>query len=260
MFTEARGTRLAGKVCIVTGGGSGIGRAICLAFGREGATVVAADRNAESAARAVGELEFLGAQGMAVQVDVSVADSVRGMVDVVVREHGRIDVLVNNAGFGFAATVVETEESDWDRLMSVNLKGVYLGCKYVVPVMTRQGGGSIVNTASAAGLVGVADRAAYCASKGGVIAMTRAMAIDHAGDGVRVNCVAPGTVESPYFDEIFAKSEDPAALRRFMEGRHLMRRLGSPDEVTGGVLYLASDESSFVTGSVLSVDGGMTAH
>ena len=259
MFAENRGTRLAGKVCIVTGGGSGIGRAICLLFGREGATVVAADKNAESAARTVGELEFLGAQGMAVQVDVSLAESVRGMVDVVVEQHGRIDVLVNNAGFGFAATVVETEEADWDRLMSVNLKGVYLGCKYVVPVMVRQGGGSIVNTASAAGLVGVPDRAAYCASKGGVIAMTRAMAIDHVDDGVRINCIAPGTVESPYFDEIFAASEDPAALRRLMEARHPMGRLGTPNEVAGGVLYLASDESSFVTGSVLSVDGGMTA-
>ena len=260
MFTEVRGSRLAGKVCIVTGGGSGIGRAICLLFGREGGTVVAADKNAESAARTVGELEFLDAQGMAVQVDVSLAESVRGMVDVVVQEHGRIDVLVNNAGFGFAATVVETEEADWDRLMSVNLKGVYLGCKYVVPVMVRQGGGAIVNTASAAGLVGVADRAAYCASKGGVIAMTRAMAIDHVGDGVRVNCIAPGTVESPYFDEIFAASDDPAALRRLMEARHPMGRLGTPDEVASGVLYLASDDSSFVTGSVLSVDGGMTAH
>ena len=260
MSTRVRGGRLDGKVCIVTGGGSGIGRAICLLFGQEGAEVVVADKNAESAGRTVAELECLGARGTALEVDVSLAESVRGMVDSVVERYGRIDVLVNNAGFGFAATVVETEEADWDRLMSVNLKGVYLGCKYVVPVMMRQGGGAIVNTASAAGLVGVADRAAYCASKGGVIAMTRAMAIDHVNDGVRINCIAPGTVESPYFDEIFAESEDPVALRRLMESRHLMRRLGTPDEVASGVLYLASDESSFVTGSALSVDGGMTAH
>ena len=260
MSTEGRGTRLAGKVCIVTGGGSGIGRAICLLFGQEGAEVIAADKNPESAAHTVSKLERLGGRGTSLEVDVSLAHSVSGMVDAVVERYGRIDVLVNNAGFGFAATVVETEEADWDRLMSVNLKGVYLGCKYAVPVMICQGGGSIVNTASAAGLVGVPGRAAYCASKGGVIAMTRAMAIDHVGDGVRINCIAPGTVDSPYFDEIFAASEDPAALRRLMEARHPMGRLGTTDEVARGVLYLASDDSSFVTGSVLSVDGGMTAH
>ena len=260
MSTEGRGTRLAGKVCVVTGGGSGIGRAICLLFGQEGAEVIAADKNPESAAHTVSKLERLGGRGTSLEVDVSLAHSVSGMVDAVVERYGRIDVLVNNAGFGFAATVVETEEADWDRLMSVNLKGVYLGCKYAVPVMICQGGGSIVNTASAAGLVGVPGRAAYCASKGGVIAMTRAMAIDHVGDGVRINCIAPGTVDSPYFDEIFAASEDPAALRRLMEARHPMGRLGTTDEVARGVLYLASDDSSFVTGSVLSVDGGMTAH
>ena len=252
--------RLDGKACLVTGGGSGIGRAVCLLFAREGAQVAAADMDVESAERTAAEIRGRGGSALAVEVDVSRAESVRRMVETTIENLGRIDVLVNNAGFGFAATVVQTEESDWDRLMSVNLKGVYLGCKYTVPVMARQGCGSIVNTASAAGLVGVPDRAAYCASKGGVIAMTRAMALDHVKDGIRVNCIAPGTVESPYFDEIFARTEDPAALRRQMEGRHPMGRLGTPEEVAQGILYLASDESSFVTGSVLSVDGGMTAH
>ncbi len=252
--------RLEGKVCVVTGGGSGIGRAVCLLFAQEGAAVVAADVNAESAERTAEAILSQDGRGTAMEVDVSQAESVRRMVESTVEELGRIDVLVNNAGFGFAATVVETEEADWDRLMSVNLKGVYLGCKYTVPVMIRQGGGSIVNTASAAGLVGVPDRAAYCASKGGVIAMTRAMALDHVGDGIRVNCIAPGSVESPYFDDIFARAEDPAALRRQMESRHPIGRLGAPAEIAQGILYLASDDSSFVTGSALSVDGGMTAH
>ncbi|GIX47303.1 MAG: short-chain dehydrogenase [Candidatus Tectimicrobiota bacterium] len=193
------------------------------------------------------------------QVDVSQAASVQRMVQETVAAYGRLDVLVNNAGYGFAATVEETEEADWDRLMAVNLKGVYLGCKYAIPVMRQQGGGVIINTASVVALVGIENRAAYCASKGGVAALTRAMAVDHVRDGIRVNCVAPGTIDSPYLAPIFAASSEPQRLREQLAQRQLMGRMGTPEEVAYAMLYLASDESSFTTGTMLVVDGGMTA-
>ncbi len=251
--------RLAGKVSVITGAGSGIGRAAALLFGREGARVVAADIVPPAAQETARMIRDAGGEATAVAVDVTRAASVQGMVAAALEAYGRLDVLVNNAGYGFAATVEETEEAAWDRLMAVNLKGVYLGCKYAIPAMRRQGGGVIVNTASTVALVGLERRAAYCASKGGVAALTRAMALDHVRDGIRVNCVAPGTIETPYFTDIFAKSPDPVALRRELEGRQAMGRLGRPDEVAHAMLYLACEESSFVTGSVLVVDGGWTA-
>ncbi len=251
--------RLAGKVSVITGAGSGIGRAAALLFAREGARVVAADIAPAAAQETARMIRDAGGEVTAVEVDVTRAASVQGMVAAALQATGRLDVLVNNAGYGFAATVEETEEEAWDRLMAVNLKGVYLGCKYTIPVMRRQGGGVIVNTASTVALVGIERRAAYCASKGGVAALTRAMALDHVRDGIRVNCVAPGTIETPYFTDVFAKSPDPAALRRELEGRQAMGRMGRPEEVAQAMLYLACEESSFVTGSVLVVDGGWTA-
>ena len=166
---------------------------------------------------------------------------------------------MNNAGYGITGSVVETDEADWDALIAVNLRGVYLGCKYVIPVMREQGGGVIVNTASVVAAVGIRDRAAYVASKGAVAALTRAMALDHVDDGIRVNAVAPGTIETAYFDRMFANSDDPDGLRRRLEARHPMNRLGTPMEVAYAMLYLASDESGFSTGSILTVDGGMSA-
>ena len=251
--------RLADKVCVITGAGSGIGQAAAVLFASEGARVVVADINTGSAEGTVAAIRGAAGTATAVEVDVSQAASVEQMFAMTRATYGRLDVLVNNAGYGKAATVEETEEAEWDRLMAVNLKGVYLGCKYAIPIMRGQEAGVIVNTASAVALVGVAKRAAYCASKGGVAALTRAMAVDHVGDGIRVNCVAPGTVETPYFSEIFAKSAEPAALRRDLEARHLMPRLARPEEIASAMLYLASDESSFVTGSTMVVDGGMTA-
>ena len=251
--------KLSGKVCVVTGAGSGIGKATARLFAQEGGRLTVADVDAERA-RATGEdIRRAGGEAREVAGDVSRPDDVQRMLAETLRAFGRVDVLVNNAGFGFAATVEDTSEEDWDRIMAVNVKGVFLGCKYAVPLMRKQGGGVIVNTASVVSVVGIRNRAAYCASKGAVASLTKAMAIDHAQDGIRVNCIAPGTIDSPYFDRMFAASPDPKKLRQELEGRHIMNRLGTPEEIAKGMLYLACDDSSYVTGSTLLVDGGMTA-
>ena len=182
------------------------------------------------------------------------------MIEAAIDRFGRLDVLVNNAGYGIPGTVVETEEDDWNALMAVNVTGVFLACKHAIPVMAGQGGGVIVNVASVVASVGITNRAAYCASKGAVAALTRAMAIDHVGDKIRVNAIAPGTIRSPYFDEILAKSPNPSEVLAGLENRQAMKRLGEPNEIASGILYLASDDSSFCTGTILTVDGGMTAY
>ncbi len=251
--------RLENKIVIITGGGSGIGRAVCDLFAAEGADLMIADKNAGAAEAAAGAARAAGRRAEATAVDVAESADVKRMIDDTVAAFGRIDVLVNNAGYGITGSVVETDEADWDALIAVNLRGVYLGCKYVIPVMRQQGGGVIVNTASVVAAIGIRDRAAYVASKGAVAALTRAMALDHVDDGVRINAVAPGTIETAYFDEMFASSDDPGGLRRSLEARHPMNRLGTPMEVAYAMLYLASDESGFSTGSVLTVDGGMSA-
>lgn len=251
--------RLAGKIAIITGAGSGIGHEAAKLFASEGATVVVADRDGNAAGRVANEIAGAGGIAEAVAVDVTREGEVRSLVEGVAAKHGRIDVLVNNAGYGFAGTVVNTTEEDWDALMAVNVKGVFLGCKYAIPVMERQGGGAIVNTASTVAMVGITDRAAYVASKGAVAALTRAMALDHVKANIRVNCVAPGTIESPYFSEIFANAENPVELRRGLEQRQAMERLGKPIEIARAILFLASDESSFCTGTTLVADGGWTA-
>lgn len=251
--------RLENKIVIITGGGSGIGRAVCDLFAAEGADLMIADKNADAAVAAATAARAVGRRAEAMTADVAESADVKRMIDDTVAAFGRIDVLVNNAGYGITGSVVETDEADWDALIAVNLRGVYLGCKYVIPVMRQQGGGAIVNTASVVAAVGIRDRAAYVASKGAVAALTRAMALDHVDDGIRINAVAPGTIETAYFDEMFAKSDDPGGLRRNLEARHPMNRLGTPMEVAYAMLYLASDESGFSTGSILTVDGGMSA-
>lgn len=246
--------RLKGKVSIITGGASGIGEATVRAFIKEGARVVIADKAADKAERLAKELA-----AEAITVDVSSSEQVKAMVDHAVARHGRLDVLVNNAGYGITGNVVETSESDWNALMAVNVNGVFLGCKHAIPMMARQGGGAIVNTASTTSRVGIKDRAAYVTSKGAVAAMTRAMALDHVHQNIRINAVAPGTIESPYFNEIFAKSPDAAALRASLEARQPMLRLGQPAEIAAAIVFLASDDASFCTGSTLFADGGWTA-
>ncbi|ASC63503.1 short-chain dehydrogenase [Achromobacter denitrificans] len=251
--------RLKGKIAVVTGAGSGIGEATARLMAREGAIVVLADRAAPAAEAVARDIAAQGGTAEAREVDVGDSAAMRQMIEAVAQRHGRLDVLVNNAGYGIAANVVDTAEDDWARLMRVNVDGVFHGCKYAIPIMRRQGGGAIVNTASAGALVGLRERAAYCASKGAVAALTRAMALDHATEGIRINCVAPGTIESPYFREIYARSADPEALRATLAARQPMNRLGSPEEVARAIVFLASDDASFATGSTLVLDGGLTA-
>ncbi|MGO4590278.1 SDR family oxidoreductase [Paenarthrobacter sp. 2TAF44] len=241
------------QTVIVTGAGSGIGRAAALRFAELGANVVIADKN-ETAAREVAD--EAGAKALAVTVDVSDSASVQSMIKTVVDNFGGIDVLCNNAGFGFPGNVLEIDEDNWDRLMSVNLKGVYLCSKYAIPELAKTGDGRIVNTSSYTANVGIRDRAAYVASKGGVSALTRAMALDHVDQGIRVNAVAPGTINSPYFDKMITESANPQKLVDELNGRSPMHRMGRPEEVAEAIVWLAAKESSFATGSVLTIDGG----
>lgn len=251
--------RLKDKVCIVTGGGSGIGRATALMFAREGARLAIADKRKDAAQAVNQECAKHGVTAIAIEMDVSKAADAHRMVDETMKAFGRLDVLVNNAGYGIAGSVVETEDQAWDDLMSVNVRGVFLCAKFAIPAMKANGGGVIVNTASVVAAVGIRNRAAYCASKGAVAALTRAIAMDHVGDGIRCNAVAPGTIDTPYFSEIMAKGPDAAAIRHGLEQRQLMGRLGTPEEIAAGILFLASDESRFATGSILTLDGGWTA-
>jgi meso-butanediol dehydrogenase/(S,S)-butanediol dehydrogenase/diacetyl reductase len=251
--------RLEGKACIVTGGGSGIGRGTCLLFADEGARVLVADKRKDAAEAVAQECAAKGTTALAVEVDVSKEADARRMVDEAVKAFGRLDVLVNNAGYGIAGTVVDTDEEAWEALMAVNVRGVFLCSKHAIPAMKANGGGNIINTASVVAAIGIRNRAAYCASKGAVAALTRAIAIDHVADGIRCNAVAPGTIDTPYFDEILRKSPVAADTRKALEARQLLGRLGTPEEIAAGILFLASDESRFATGSILTIDGGMTA-
>jgi NAD(P)-dependent dehydrogenase (short-subunit alcohol dehydrogenase family) len=248
--------RLKNKIAIITGGGSGIGHETAKLFAQEGAVVVVADKNGAAAERVAAQI---GARARSAEVDVSKAGEIKSLIEGTAQREGRLDILVNNAGYGITGSVVDTSEEDWDALMGVNVKGVFLGCKYAIPIMARQGGGAIINTASTTSRAGIPDRAAYVTSKGAVAAMTRAMALDHVRDNIRVNCVAPGTIESPYFEKIFAAAPDATALRRQLESRQPMMRLGQPREIATAILFLASDEASFCTGSTLFADGGWTA-
>jgi NAD(P)-dependent dehydrogenase (short-subunit alcohol dehydrogenase family) len=247
--------RLKDKACIVTGGGSGIGRATCRVFAREGARLVIADRN-RAAADAVAR-DCPGAR--VVTADVSSSTDVRRMVDDAVDAFGRLDVIVNNAGYGTYGTVLDIDEAEWDALMAVNVRGVFLCCKHAIAAMKPKGGGVIVNVASVVAAVGIRNRAAYVASKGAVAALTRAIALDHVGDGIRCNAIAPGTIDTPYYDDVKRRAPDPEAFRKGLEARQPLGRLGTAEEIADAILFLACDESRFATGTILTIDGGMTA-
>ena len=246
--------RLKDKVAIVTGAAAGIGRATVSAFLREGARVAAVDRDGAALAALPPD------QALATYaVDVRDEAAVAAMVHAAAERFGRIDVLVNNAGYGAFGTVVTTDEAAWDDVMAVNVKSVLFCSKHAIPVMAKGGGGAIVNTASNIAVVGIRDRAAYVAAKGAVAALTRAMALDHAAERIRVNSVAPGPIASRYYDEMLRKSPDPVAFMAALRARSPMGRLGTPEEIASLMVYLASDESAFATGAMFTVDGGMTA-
>lgn len=239
---------------IVTGAGSGIGRAISLQLAGEGYEVLATDLDLEAAERTAS----LSKRAIyPAQLDVSNEESVRTLISGI--DFSRGVQLVNNAGVGVAGSVEETSYLDWQRLLSVNAGGVFLMCQHAIPRMVANGGGAIVNIASIAGLVGLKRRAAYCASKAAVIGLTRAIAVDYAAAGVRCNAVAPGTVSSPWIEKIIADSPDPESVRSAMAARQLDGVMGSPEEVAGAVSFLLGPSGRFANGSVLVLDGGLTA-
>ncbi len=252
--------RFAGRVAVVTGGGSGIGRQCCRALAAEGAALVVADRDPESAERVAAELKAGGAEAVPVAVDVARSAEVAELARRAEAWKGAVHVVCSAAGIESVGTVEEADEEEWDRTLSVNLTGTFLVCRHLVPVLRRSGGGAVVTVASLFGLVGTRNMAAYCASKGGVVMLTRAMALDHAAEGIRFNAVCPGPVRTPMLGRIFT------GLRRAGVGigdsgldRIPLGRTATPEEVASAVLYLASPEAGHVTGTVLSVDGGASA-
>ncbi|MBI3668943.1 MAG: glucose 1-dehydrogenase [Acidobacteria bacterium] len=252
--------RLAGKTALITGGGTGIGRTCALLFAREGARVAVAGRRAEPLAALAGEIYNAGGEALAVQCDVTDVGQVERAVRMTVDRFGRLDVVVNSAGALAIGTAEETSEAHWDRMIAVNLKGTFLVSRAALAELRKSGGGSIINIGSVLSLVGMKQRAAYVASKGGVTQLSKAMALDHAHEGIRVNCICPAIVETELVRELFAQQTDPEALRRKRIEQIPLGRMGRPEDVAQMALFLASEESSWLTGAALPLDGGLTAY
>ncbi len=249
---------LTGKRALVTGGGSGIGEATAMALASRGAVVVIGDRDEANGARVAATIAASGGAAMFVPLDVT---SEASCADAVARASadGALDILVNNAGVGHVGTMATTNGSDLDRMYAVNVRGVFNVTKACLASMLERRRGSIVNLASIGGIVGIRDRLAYCTTKFAVVGLTKSMALDHAADGIRVNCVCPGRVETPFVSARLKEYPDPEAAYREMASTQAVGRMGRPDEIAAAIVYLASDEAAFITGSALIIDGGWSA-
>ena len=256
-ITSGIARQFEGKASLVTGGASGIGQAAALAFAREGAKVIVADVLAEGGEETVGMIKEAGGQATFIKTDVSKAIEVERLIKKAVGTYGRIDFAFNNAGIeGVLALTADCTEENWDRTISINLKGIWLCMKYEIPEMLKQGGGAIVNNSSVAGLVGFQGFPAYCASKGGVVQLTRTAALEYAKAGIRVNVVCPGVIRTPMVERLLSGQPEAEAGFIAMEP---IGRMGKPEEVAEAVVWLCSDAASFVTGYPLAVDGGLVA-
>jgi len=245
------------KTALVTGGASGIGRATVLKLVAAGCRTAVLDRDEDGLARLVAEV---GADRcVAVIADLAEPESTRRAVREAIERLGGIDIVVNNAGIGFRADVVETTLEQWDLTFAINVRAPFIVCQEVIPQMLERGAGVIVNVASVGGLIGIASRAAYGASKAALISLTRSLTVDFAGRGIRANCVAPGTTETPWVDRIVAGADDPAVLRQQMAERQIIGRLGTADEISDTIMFLASPKASFFHGAAVVVDGGYSA-
>ena len=252
--------RLAGRVALITGGGTGIGRAMALAFSREGANVAIAGRRRDKLQHVANEITARGGEVLPVACDVTQSVDAERAVRETVEEFGALHILVNNAGTHSTGTVEELSEEDWDRVMRVNIKGPFLMSRAALPAMRRAGRGSIINTGSILGLVAMKSRAAYCASKGGVTMLTKAMALDHGHENIRVNCICPALVETEMVQAIFLQTPAGRALREARVAGMPLGRMGQPEDVAELAVYLASDESSWLTGVAIPLDGGLSAY
>jgi NAD(P)-dependent dehydrogenase (short-subunit alcohol dehydrogenase family) len=251
---------LEGKIAILTGASSGIGRASALVFAREGAKVVLADIQDEQGEQIAQQIHESGGEALYVHTDVTKAEDARSLVETAVEAYGRVDVLFNNAGIAVFKAAAETTEDEWDRVLGVNLKGVWLCSKYAIPHMQRQGGGVIINTASVHSQATAVKIAAYAASKGGVLQLTKSMALDYAKDNIRVNCIFPGAIETPLMrSNLRAVNPNEEEEYQKTAAHEPLGRVGRPEEIAKATVFLASDYATFVTGAPLIVDGGLLA-